>query len=184
MDSSVVLWALALGLLLCFMLVGTFAGGMALGMRIGSGGTRGLLGVVKGDSSQAADPEYGFSGSEERIKDMLKRTFGADWTEEGETRIEVGQPELRRAAQEYDEAMAMADRQVKRFLDSTVAGRGPRRARSGEAEDDERNCCCRGAALRGCRHSRDAGQVSGCAENFIAVHGSETSRPCGDRICR
>lgn len=133
MDASVVMWAVMLSVLLFGVLVASFFGGVVLGMRVGSGGTRSLFGVIRGSSVQAADPEYGYPDTEDSIKASLKKAFGGGWMED-----EPAMPANQRvAADQYDDAMKMADRQVQRFLDSTVTGRGPRRARSGEAEDDE-----------------------------------------------
>lgn len=132
MDASVITWAVMLSVLLFVALVASFFGGMALGMRVGSGGTRGILGVIRGASSQAADPEYGYSVKEDSLHASLRKAFGGGWTED-----ESVPANQRVAADQYDDAMKMADQQVQRFLDSAVTGRGPRRARSGEAEDDE-----------------------------------------------
>ena len=136
MDGNLVLWAVLMSLVLFVALATSFLGGMTIGMRIGSGGTRSLFGAVKGASFQAPDPEWGYpdeSGGSESVQDMMRRTFGAGWSEQP---ADVPQG-TKQAAQEYDTAMKAVDGQVKRFLDSTVFGTGPRRARSGEAEDDE-----------------------------------------------
>ena len=134
MDLSMVIWAVVLSMLVFAVLVASFFGGMALGMRIGSGGTRGILGVVKGRAAQAEDPEF---GAEDSTYAALQKAFGNGWAEEGGGVEPPGAKNQRVAAQEYDDALKMADRQVQRFLDSTVFGAGPKRARSGEADDDE-----------------------------------------------
>lgn len=133
MDVSILMWVMALSVMLFAILVASFFGGVALGMRVGSGGTRGLLGMVKGTSVQAADPEYNYPADDDGLKARLAKAFGGGWMADDEP-VPANQ---RVAADQYDDAMKMADRQVQRFLDSTVTGRGPRRARSGEAEDDE-----------------------------------------------
>lgn len=134
MDGTVVVWAVGLSLALFAVLAACLLGGLAIGVRIGSNGTRGLLGPVRGRSAQAPDPEFQYQqdiGGTETVQDIMRRTLGGGWMEE------PGEPKLKKAAQDYDEALKMADTQVQRFLDSTVFGTGPRRARSEEADDDE-----------------------------------------------
>ena len=76
MNASVVMWAVMLSVLLFWVLVASFFGGVVLGMRVGSGGTRSLFGVIRGSSVQAADPEYGHPDTEDSLKDSLKKAFG------------------------------------------------------------------------------------------------------------
>ena len=110
------------------LLVGMFFLGMHLGMIIASGGTRGLGGIRKGKSFQAKDQGDG-DDVPDPMKDFVGRQF-IGWDEE------EGKPQVMQGSMTYDEALKNADRQVKRFMDSTVFGRGPQRARSATEEDD------------------------------------------------
>ena len=112
--ESVVFWYIAAAVLSAVAIIGSFCVGLSLGIRVGSGGGRSALGVVPGKAAQAAQE----NDSSPTSVPGASQGFGPGFS------------------QEYDSAMNTVDAQVKRFLDSTVFGGGPRRARSGEAEDD------------------------------------------------
>ena len=109
--ESMLMWSMVSAILGALVIILAFSFGIWIGMRVGSGGAKSAFGVVRGDSYQGAED---VDGKPE----------------------EVGGKSLRQTGVEYADAMNAVDVQVKRFLDSTVFGGGPRRARSVEVEDD------------------------------------------------
>ena len=102
-----------------------FGLGVAVG-RMYENKSRGLFGVKKGKISvgqpapDEQDPMAAFVG---------KQFLPPEWNAVG--------PEVKQGAESYEDAVRQVDRQVQRFIDSTVFGRGPVRARMEGGDDDE-----------------------------------------------
>lgn len=128
MDQvTVILIGFALAMT-CFVVVAAaFFGGLHMGIGIGSGGVRGIFGVKKGGSFQAADPDS---------PDPMKAFVGQQFTGWNQEDGAAPGPGVKQGAMSHDDALKMVDRQVNRFIDSTVFGAGPRRARSAGDDDD------------------------------------------------
>ena len=130
MDQLTVIWiGFALAMALFVVVAAAFLGGLHLGMSIGSGGVRGIFGIKKGRSFQAADPDQ-----PDPLKAFVGQQFMNGWSEEDS--VSPPGPSVKQGAMSHDEALKMVDRQVNRFIDSTVFGAGPRRARSAGDDDD------------------------------------------------
>ena len=110
--ESMLLWSLMTAIVGALVIILAFSFGIWLGVKIGSGGAKSAFGVVRGGSYQGSED---VDGEPEELG-----------TRQG----------FQPSGVEYADAMSAVDVQVKRFLDSTVFGGGPRRARSGEVEDD------------------------------------------------
>lgn len=123
-ETSMFLMVVGIGLGLFAVVVCSFFFGLHVGMVTGTGGSRGLFGPKGGRSYQLPEPQEDFSfgllGSPPRG---------------GASQAQAGGPGSR--IMKADEAQLTVDEQVQRFIDSTVFGRGPARARdSGEGDDD------------------------------------------------
>jgi hypothetical protein len=129
MDQITVIWVgFALAMAMFVVVAAAFFGGLHMGIGIGSGGVRGIFGVKKGGSFQASDPDQ-----PDPMKAFVGQQF-TGWSQEDSV-VPPG-PNVKQGAMSHDEALKMVDRQVNRFIDSTVFGAGPRRARSAGDDDD------------------------------------------------
>lgn len=128
MELGVVAIAFFGAVVLFLILICSFFGGMHMGMVIASGGARGVFGVKKGSStvlSQTADPmEMG----DDPLAEFVGKQFDPQqWSTSGPVR----------GGMTEDEALRAVDGQVQRFIDSAVFGRGARKGRTGDGDDDD-----------------------------------------------
>lgn len=128
MELGVVAIAFFGAVILFLVLIGAFFLGLHIGLSLASGGARGLMGIKKGSSTvlgQTADPLMG----DDPLAAFVGKQFSPDqWAEEGGPV---------RGAMTEDEALKAVDSQVQRFIDSSIFGRGPRKGRTGDADDDD-----------------------------------------------